>query len=336
MAEKGDPQIAAVISVIQKVRPDIILINEIDYDADGVALGLFVDALGKGGAPIDYPHTFLAPTNTGEPSGVDLTGDGRRNGPGDAYGYGRFPGQYGMALLSRYPIDQAASSTFQNLLWRDFPDAILPIKEDGSPFPSVQAHATARLSSKSHWDVLIETPEGQLRIFASHPTPPVFDGPEDFNGKRNHDEIRFWEEYLQGTPLSSDNGLRVYDGTPFVILGDLNADPKDGDGRVEALASLLAHPLVHDPSPRSLGAVAAGEAQGGANTLHNGDPALDTADWNDERGPGNLRVDYALPSQSFRVTDAGVYWPAPGDTDYALLEASDHRLVWVDVELPDT
>jgi hypothetical protein len=35
-----------------------------------------------------------------------------------------------------------------------------------------------------------------IHVLASHPTPPTFDGAEDRNGKRNHDEIRFWRDYI--------------------------------------------------------------------------------------------------------------------------------------------
>jgi 3-phytase len=36
----------------------------------------------------------------------------------DALGFGAFPGQFGMALFSKYPIDTAAIRTFQTfLLW---------------------------------------------------------------------------------------------------------------------------------------------------------------------------------------------------------------------------
>ena len=66
-----------------------------------------------------------------------------------------------------------------------------------------------------------------------------------------------------------------------------------------------------------------------------GDPALDTADWRDDGGPGNLRVDYVLPSAGLAITGSGVFWPAPGaPLADAAVEASDHRLVWVDLALP--
>src|SRR3546814_2632341 len=66
------------------------------------------------------PHTtlfraYLAPVNTGVPSGLDLDGSGTVGGEGrdrgnDAWGYGLHPGQYGMLVLSRYPIDTDARS----------------------------------------------------------------------------------------------------------------------------------------------------------------------------------------------------------------------------------
>ncbi|MEO1292302.1 MAG: endonuclease/exonuclease/phosphatase family protein, partial [Pseudomonadota bacterium] len=170
-----DPQIAAATEVIASVRPDILLLNEFDYDGGNAALEVFRATLAESG--LDYPYAFAAPSNTGEPSGIDLNADGEIAGPGDAFGFGQFPGQFGMAVLSRHPIDIEATRTFQTLLWSDLPGALRPVAADGTPFPSEASLAAMRLSSKSHWDVAVETPSGPLRLFASHPTPPVFDGP---------------------------------------------------------------------------------------------------------------------------------------------------------------
>lgn len=78
--------------------------------------------------------------------------------------------------------------------------------------------------------------------------------------------------------------------------------------------------------------------QGGANETHTGDPAHDTADFADG-APGNLRVDYVLPSVDLRITGAGVFWPTSDDPLSRLtgtwpFPSSDHRLVWVDLRLP--
>jgi len=322
-------QIAAVAEIIQRVRPDILLINEIDFDPDGVSARLFAEALriGRGGAEaIDYPHIFVAPVNTGVLTGFDLDGDGAVTRPRDAHGYGLHEGHYGMALFSRFAF--GAARTFQTLRWAEMPGARTP---PGRYAP--EAAAALRLSSKSHWDVAVTAPFGPLHVLASHPTPPVF---EPANVARNADEIRFWVDYLNGADWMVDDAGRRggANGAPVVVLGDLNADPADGDGRDGAIRALLAHPRLQDPAPGSEGGAAA------ATPGHRGDPARDTADWREDGGPGNLRVDYVLPSRDLRVLGAGVFWPAPGDPlrrlvgEGAPVRSSDHRLVWVDVTLP--
>jgi hypothetical protein len=123
-----------------------------------------------------------------------------------------------------------------------------------------------------------------------------------------------------------------------VILGDANLDPVDGQGRHMAIHGLLGHPLIQDPQPASDGAVIASRAQGGANIRHHAHPKFDTVDWTDTPAPGNLRVDYVLPSAGLTVTGSGVFWPGPNDPLYDMLradgkDASRHRLVWVDISL---
>lgn len=341
---KGDQsQIEAVAQIIRITRPDILLINEFDFDLEQLASAAFTDLLRENGEDtkgIDYPFAFARPSNTGLATGFDLNADGKANGPEDAHGYGRFHGQYGMLVLSRFPILADDARTFSKMLWADLPRADLPVHSDGSPFPTAAAQTAIRLSSKSHWDVPIDVDGRVLHLFASHPTPPVFDGPEDRNGKRNGDEIRFWARYVDGAEFVDDLGRAASRrDAPFVVLGDLNADPFDGDGIHGAIADLLANTKVQDPKPVSLGGAAAAQSQGGANLAHEGDAALDTADWNDSRGPGNLRVDYVLPSADLSIKGAGVFWPAPGEQGYDLVgkakggrpASSDHRLVWVDI-----
>ncbi|MCA8955799.1 MAG: endonuclease/exonuclease/phosphatase family protein, partial [Planctomycetes bacterium] len=196
--------------------------------------------------------------------------------------------------------------------------------------------------SKNHCVVPVHIGDQWLHLLVSHPVPPVFDGPEDRNGRRNHDEIRLWADYLtpgKAAYLIDDQGQRGgFGGKRFVILGDYNADPRDGDSTAHAIDQLLQHPLVAATAPRSSGGVAAARRQGGANLAHRGDPANDTGDFADRRGPGNLRLDYVLPSRNLRVVGSGVFWPAPGEAHHALVGdgaevvSSDHRLVWVDLE----
>ena len=176
-----------------------------------------------------------------------------------------------------------------------------------------------------------------VHLLASHPTPPVFDGPEDRNGARNADEIRFWADYVSGEDyIRDDAGGRggLPDGAHFVIAGDLNADPVDGESVPGAVRQLTEHPRV-DASviAASEGGAAAAAAQGGANAAHRGDPRYDTADFRDE-APGNLRVDYVLPSAGLEITGTGVFWPVEGEPGADLIDASDHRLVWLDIVAP--
>jgi hypothetical protein len=327
------------------------MLNEFDHDAAGEAVDLFrekyLQVSQHGESPITYPYAYSAPVNTGVDSGFDLNNDGLTGTPDDAFGFGAFPGQYGMVVLSRYPIDTDGVRTFQEFLWKDMPGALLPDDpETDAPadWYSPEELEAVRLSSKSHWDVPVEVGRATIHVLASHPTPPTFDGPEDRNGLRNHDEIRFWADYVG----SREDGAYIYDdegttgglrpGSRFVIVGDQNSDPLDGDSFPGAIDQLLDHPRVRDPRPTSDGAVEAAAVQGGANDDHEGDPALDTADFTDN-APGNLRADYALPSKNLPVRDSQVFWPMadePGSelTGVHPFPTSDHRLVWVDVRVP--
>lgn len=315
-----DPQVEAAAQVIAGAAPDVILLTGFDYDLDGVALGAFAERVRAAGA--DYPHHLALRPNAGLATGRDLDGDGARGGPGDAQGFGRFSGEGGMAVLSRFPIGPV--SDYSSFLWRDLPRNLMA----GAGFPE-DAAAVQRLSSTGHWAVPVTLPGGQvLTLLAWKATPPVFDGPEDRNGRRNHDEAAFWLRLLDGEmPFPAPS-------VPFVLLGNANLDPVDGDGRADALAALLSDPRLQDPRPASPGGVAAAAAQAGANVSQAGDPALDTADWPDEGGPGNLRVDYVLPSSDLIIKEAAVWWPAPDAPGAATAAAaSRHRLVYVNIAL---
>lgn len=314
---KRDAQVMAVASVIAETKPDVLLLNGFDHDVEGHALAAFVALLDDAGRP--YPHVFAAAPNAGVETGLDMDGNGRIGEARDAQGYGRFTGAGGMAVLSTYPLGEARD--FSGFLWADLPGAIAPTA-NGDPFPSREAQAIQRLSSVGHWDVPVLLPGGPVHMLAFNPTTPVFDGPEDLNGRRNHDEIMFWLKFLDGAlpfPPPSE---------PVVVIGNANLDPEDGAGRREAIAALLADRRLQDPGPQSAGAQAA------ADPAHRGDPALDTVDW-PEPEPGNLRVDYVIPDARLEVVGAGVFWPAEGDPHAeTVATASRHRLVWVDVALP--
>jgi len=359
-----------VAEVVQRIRPDVLLVNEFDpllNDAanpgpEDLFRDNFLEVSQNGAEPIEYPHAFIAPSNTGVPSGFDLDNNGTVGGPNDAFGFGFFPGQFGMVVYSKYPIDYDSVRTFQLFKWKDMPEALLPddprTPQDADWY-SPEELAVFRLSSKSHWDVPIVIGGKTVHFLVSHPTPPVFDDPPafpagvDFNGRRNYDEIRFWADYIspgKSSYIYDDEGVHggLKPGELFVIAGDQNSDPLDGDSIPGSIQQLLEHPLVNaKTTPESAGAVEAAALQGLANATHRSDPRFDTADFADV-APGNLRADYVLPRKTLQLVDAGVFWPLQADplfrltgvfnpTDWGAVgnfPTSDHRSVWIDVTVP--
>ncbi|MDO6588768.1 endonuclease/exonuclease/phosphatase family protein [Yoonia sp. 1_MG-2023] len=287
--EKGeDSQIAEIAQVITDIDPDVLVLTDIDYDRDGLALAAFAGLLGA-----DYAYQFAGPSNAGLPTGQDLDGNNHLGEARDAQGYGTFSGDGGIAILSQFPLGEVTD--LSDILWRDLPGATLP------PMPADVA-AVQRLSSTSHWIVPVMLADGPVHVLAFAATPPVFDGPEDRNGLRNRDELRLWTHVFDGAygpPPSS-----------FVIAGNANLDPLAGDGLRSAMAAFLADPRLQDPLP-----------------------GIATAAWSDRPELGALRVSYVLPSQDWRVVDAGVYMPAPDDPSLLdrSLGAGPHWLVWVDI-----
>ncbi len=339
----NNAQLKAAAAIIRTVRPDVLLLNEIDYtgpvDADGPleknAARLFVERYLTGddvhGKSLDYPHLFYRATNTGMPSGIDLNNDGKPDGPNDAYGFGKYPGEYGMALLSRFPIDDEKARTFRKLLWKDMPGNLIPDGMGDRPkFYTADQLQVFRLSSKSHWDVPVMIGGKTVHLLCSHPTPPVFDGPEDAHGRRNHDELRFWCDYLTGGDAAkwirddAGNAAPFANDAAFIVLGDLNADMQRGDtvAGIRPIECLLSHPRLVDPKPQSAGAAADARPR--------------------ERFPETVmlktshfgRLDYVLPSKNLPLKATGVFWPGPQEPLAQDAEtASDHRLVWIDLTL---
>src|SRR5918997_6099497 len=112
LAAPGNTQARTVAEIVQRVAPDLLLVNEFDHVPGGAAADLFrsnylergQDTLGLGAAaPVEYPYAFVAPSNTGVASDFDLDNNGvaasevgDRGYGEDALGFGLFPGQYGV------------------------------------------------------------------------------------------------------------------------------------------------------------------------------------------------------------------------------------------------
>lgn len=309
-----DDQVSAVAHLIAAVAPDILLLQNIDYDHGLVALNALRDRVARDGP--NYAFSFALPPNTGRSTGLDMDGDGRAGQARDKQGFGYFAGQGGMAMLSRFPVETQMVRDFSDLLWKDLPAADMPTV-DHAPFPSAEAAEIQRLATVGQWVVPVRVGDVRVRILAFHASPPVFDGPEDRNGLRNRDELRFW-------PLFLDGRFGPAPAKKFVLAGAANQDPVDGEGRKAGIIGLLTDPRLQDPKPKRSGEVALQPEQRGT-------PALDTVFW-PAPGPGALRVDYVLPSADLKVVASGVYWPDERSPEGQIVSAaSRHRIVWVDV-----
>jgi endonuclease I len=347
-----------IARIIQRNNPDLILLNEFDYDAGGRAIKRFKEnylEVGQSGeAPVYYPYVFITPVNTGVHSGFDLDNNGSVvSTPGatgygeDAFGFGTHPGEYGFVVLSKYPIDTANIRTFQKFLWKDMPGAMLPdnpnIAGTGDWYSPAELNVF-RLSSKSHADVPVNINGTIVHALVSHPTPPVFDDPAsgqpwiagvDHNGRRNSDEIRFWNDYVNpanstyiydDTETSATAGGGLTPNARFIIFGDQNSDNNEGDGTDPAIKQLIG------------GVATVGGATIPANPLVNSTfvPGGGTGPQPDDTAAfsGGVRVDYVLPSV-FGLTpnSGGVFWPGAGDPIVAALDATDHHMVFVNLTL---
>ncbi len=335
--QQDNQQIRNIAEIIQRINPDIVLLNEFDRVNDEDIRYFLTKYLAQpqnGQASISYPYWYQGSVNTGVKVNDDLNHDGKTNQlPSDSHGFGYFEGHFGMVLLSKYPINKEQIRTFQHFKWKDMPNALKPIDpKTKQAWYSDKTWQSLRLSSKSHWDIPVNVNGKTVHVLASHPTPPVFDGPEDRNGKRNHDEIRFWFDYING-----EQGHYIYDDLgkkgglapqqTFVLLGDQNASIINGNAIAtegsQGIYALLNSDKIQDPMPKSLGGEQHDTDSKGAKYY--------TAHW-------GMRPDYVLPSKvGFTLIDSSVFWPQNTEEAYRLIESrqasSDHRLVWVDVDL---
>lgn len=322
------PHAKNIAHIIQQIQPDIILLNEFDF-IKNTTLGIqafinnYLNQPQSNALSIDYPYHFIAPVNSGLPvphhSQINrLT----------HFGFGQYPGQYGMALLSKWPIDYGQVRTFQHFLWRDMPNNLMPQNKDQTSWYNEHETNIMRLSSKSHWDIPVKIHGQTIHVLACHPTPPVFDGDEQRNRRRNHDEIRFWSDYIKAEHDSyhyDDKGVKgaLNANEAFVIMGDLNACANEGDSWPNTITNLInQNRMLRHPTPSSKGAK--------EHSPDNEFAEFHTACW-------RMRADYILPSDNFTYHKGGVFWPTKKNAKHYLvqgrLHSSDHRLVWLTLSL---
>jgi hypothetical protein len=345
LSAPGDDRGLQVAETVQRAAPDVVLLTDFDVDGgEDVAQSFRTNylAVGTGGQEgIDYPYLYVAEVNNGVDTGADLDNDGVIGGSGDAYGPGEFAGQHGMVLYSRHPLDTEGVRTFRELPWDAMPYNAIP--ED--TFTDLE-RSVLRLSSSSHWDIPVQVDGQTVHILAAQPSRAE-DGIA--GTARHHDEMRFWADYVQGKAGYAQDDQGRTGGLPagreFVLAGDFG--PLTGqdfagaeDAHPSGMARLLDDQDIADPHPESAGARSLAGDEAGSQSTATEVVARDDGEWE------LARSDYVLPSTALETSDAGVFWPLPGQVGAHLTNAqapggdpgepnpstpSEHRLVWTDL-----
>lgn len=351
--EGGQDEAAQMLARnIQKTRPDVLLITDIDTDthvpdifkdqylAEAQADG---EAGSKDLSPLDYRYVYAASTNAGVQSGADLNGNGSTGDAGDAFGVGHFEGQRSMILYSRYPIKQDEVRTFNDLIWSELPGNSLDTEKYSKLVRSVLP-----LNSTSLWDVPLDVDGETVHVVATGLTP---DQGEGADADRRLDQLRFLNMYLSDSDelrdLTDDAG--AYGGLEqeanAVVLGALGPDLESLDENVgqkrqdaaEELETFLDSGELDVAKPSSAGAQCEDDASPQIRTILDFVCATQYAT---RIGGGTSRSDYVAAANGSTVSKSGieaamsraVAEKSSAGTSSAS-SAGARRMVWADVTL---
>lgn len=352
------PRVEMIAEVIRGLAPDVLLLTEMSYDLPGGPgssdlspegsnatrlIEVYLGRASRDGTPPPEYRSLMLGVNSGRASGRDFDGDRRAttmfpqpraaesdgsNPPAaaqarayalDAWGYGEFPGQRGMALLFKAPIkidESAGVRTFRNFQWASMPDARRPENPaTGRDFYDFDSWQRLPLHTSSAWLVPMISPKGgRFWVLCGYTSPTIGDGPEGRALRRRLDEIRFLGDVLDLADYIEDDEFRAVptelEKEPVIVLADLGLDANEPASG--SLRDLLGHPrLSGSPEPVADLPI----------------PALARTDTAREGG----RLDYALPSGELEVLGSGIYRETPGDS---VVFPSDRFPVWIDVRIP--
>jgi len=346
LLDDADQQVNAAAEVIARFNPDIVDINELQYDIEGLPTGdmpgaaypvepggidggaenaqRLADRIAAANPDATYDHVLITVGNSG--MWWDDTGDF------DSWslrGWGDWEGRFNTAVLSKFPILRDEVRVISDLAWEDLPDNQLA---DMEAEIGMVPPAGFPLFEKALIIVPVDLGTETLYLVLLHPvaSPSRFDV---INPYRNYDELHALALFLDGT-LPGVEPLPA--GAKFIISGDLNADPdsSDSDGIAGAAQLVTEHPSVVAVFPEGAGT----EGRNGEyNTYMSGCGNDDGETVEDPRDAFQLQLDYILPSVTIgEPIDQAIFFPdfqsAREDFDLACY-ASDHRFLWADLDL---
>jgi len=231
-------------------------------------------------------------------------------------------------------------------------------EKSGEPYFNETELENVRLAAKSFWDIPVEIDGEKIHVLMSHPRPPSYDDggtataypdPDvtDLNGLQNHDEIRFWADYVdpekndyfyddsewiaagEQTPSNPSGGFKGDER--FIVVGDLNADPYDDDTAFGAIWQLLNNTMINtEITPSSEGAV---ELVTDGTEIEYKTVVFDS-EYEIAENRGGVRADYSLISKvGVQPQHAQTVWPLTIDDLAYLNDASDHHMIFIDLDI---
>lgn len=343
LLDNNDGQANAAAEILARFDADILEINEIQYDIAGVpnrglpgaagspAPGDFADDAQNGQRLADrihaadnsvtYTDTLMLLGN----SGFYFEGDDMDVWSYTLRGWGEWEGRFATAVLSKYPILRDQVRVIADFEWENLPDNKIAQmhEENGMTLPP---HFP--LFEKSLNIVPIDVDGVTLYLVLLHPTasPASFD---PINPYRNFDELRALDLFLRGELPGVEP---LPEGALFVVSGDLNADPNDGDGIEGAVDAVVNNPSLIKSYPRGAGSRGY-YAQ--FNTFLGGCGNDDGETVSDPTTRFQMQLDYQLPSVTLGAPlRHEMFFPdyqtEREDFDLACY-GSDHRFLWMDV-----
>lgn len=342
------PRVRQIAQVIQRIRPNVVVLSGLAYDAEGGpgvpkegqagsnAARLVEGYLAKPQATDLQPLSFTAsmpPTNSGMPSGMDLDRSGKvvtefslsaeAANPafsGDAWGPGAYPGQFGLAILvdPRLTLGKDVR-TFRLMPWDYMPSASLPPAPEGQTgkggWFTPEQLKTVRLAATTTIDAPITLPNGRVvHVVSSNPSVLGGTDQQQRRARRHRDEIRFLADYVEGLGYIVDDsgvGGGLSTDATFVIMGQFNASPEDERSLGDPIASVL-----FSTTRLNVGVTPLGEGDGPR----------------DATSRDGRRTTYMLPSANIGIVAAGVWRVPPVDEQgRAMAFPSADFPVWMDL-----